>query len=62
MNKLVADLGFLFLLLGFAGKGGGLATVVAAAVVVPAWLVAPRQLQAQRSLPRGLYSRSTVKS
>ena len=57
MNKLVADLGFLFLLLGFAGKGGGLATVVAAVVVV-----APRQLQAQRSLPRGLYSRSTVKS
>ena len=57
MNKLVADLDFLFLLLGFAGKGGGLATVVAAVVVV-----APRQLQAQRSLPRGLYSRSTVKS
>ena len=57
MNKLVADLGFLFLLLGFAGKGGGLATMLAAVVVV-----APRQLQAQRSLPRGLYSRSTVKS
>ena len=57
MNKLVADLGFLFLLLGFAGKGGGLATVVAAVVVV-----APRQLQAQRSLPRGLYSRSTERS
>ena len=43
-------------------ESGSHVTVAAVVVVVPAWLVALSQQQAHRSLPRGLYSRSTVKS